>query len=64
MADQMQAQDGDGDEEFWYRGKVTRRRLIWWGADRLSHRCGNKIRERVILARFMTRVQPVGNDAD
>jgi branched-chain amino acid transport system substrate-binding protein len=32
MADQMQAQDGDGDEEFWYRGKVTRRRLIGWSA--------------------------------
>jgi hypothetical protein len=32
MVDQMQAQDGDGDEEFWYRGKVTRRRLIGWGA--------------------------------
>ena len=32
MADQMQAQDGDGDKEFWYRGKVTRRRLIGWSA--------------------------------
>ena len=30
MADQMQAQDGD--EGFWYRGKVTRRRLIGWSA--------------------------------